>query len=402
MYDRIKQLAEDSQDNRAETMDLRQAFKPGLLNAVTVSTREQALTRGMETVQRILEALNTLGVYISESEPAHGVGHVSRDYVNALRLLSRLDVTPAETFIGLVAGSLHDIGCAMVYRYDDDKRLVRHAEVGALMLGFLFELDSFGFNKAEQLLVRYGVAAHTHYLTAKEVKDAQGAGVGKIEPYDDMVDGKPFYPAWLPRWVDRLDTNGPAYVGRHYLTLIQAHKDFDGKDFFDVDYASAMRPLLRTKEERGKDPQTMAEHLLMYAESQTNGSPYGKHDFGAMVELRDAYKARIQRVIRATQSAVAGDDGLTQADILQCWTRHLARNNELSKNGADAAEQLRKMFATLPDASRLPWLNAFRVCLDEYREWSDEAIKFLETLPVQYRQLPGVCDNLQSMLQAIG
>lgn len=394
MFEKIIKLAEDNQDNRARIMDLRQAFKPALLGEVSATTREHALTRGMETVQRIWEALNTLGVHISESEPAHGVGHVARDYVNALRLLSKLDVMPAETFIGLVAGSLHDIGCALVYRYDEPNRKVRHAEVGALVLEFLFELDSFGLNKAEQMLIRYAVAAHTHYLKTMELRDKDGQLTAVIEPYEDMFDGKPFYSVWLPRWVDRLDTNGPAYVGRHYLTLIQEHKDFDGKSYYDVDFESAMRPLLRTKEERGKDPQTMVEHLRMYADSQNNGSPYGAHDFGVMVELRDAYTRRIRRVIVATQSPATE----VRATVLQSWQRHLALNNEPSKKGRKAAEQLSKLFWTLSDQYQRAWQSAFGVCLSEYAEWAMEAVQFLEKIPPEYRKLPGVCDNLQLML----
>jgi len=397
MCGRIRHLAKDSDENRLKIRKMRETFRPELIDGVHDGTRAEALTRGMETVQGILSALKSFGIDPATIEPAHGPGHWLRDYVNALRLFSQLNVTPAETFIGFVAGSLHDVGCTLVYRFDEAHRLVRHAEVAALLLEFLFELDSFALNKAEQLLIRYGMAAHTHYLRTTQVKDKHGNVIGAIEPYFEMVGDKPFYPVWMPRWVDRLDTNGPAYVGRHYVTLAKEHQDFDGKNYYDVDFVSAMRPLLRTKEERGNDSMTMAEHLRMYAETQNNDSPYGKHDFGAMIELRDAYKARIRRVIEATQMSSAADPEL-RPEVLQRWKRHLAKNIEPYAKGEEVAGQLTQMFLALPEYTQRAWQNAFNVCLDEYRAWSDEAIKFLETIPVEYRSLPGVCDNLQSML----
>lgn len=402
MFEKITKLAEDSEENRVAVLKLRSAFSPELLGeASAVKHEQEALTRGMKTVQQIWAGLRTLGVPVSSADPGHGVGHWARDYVNALRLFSRLKVTPEETFIGLVAGSVHDLGCSLIYRYDEDGRVVRHAEVGALLLGFLFELDSFGLNQAEQRLIQYSVAAHTHYLAAKEVKDAQGGVIGKIEPYVDMVEGKPFYPVWLPRWVDRLDTNGPAYLGRHYLTLVNPHKEFDGKSAYDVDFAKAMRPLLRTKEERGKDPMTMAEHVRMYAESQNNESPYGKHDFGAMVELRDAYKERLLRVISSLRSTRPfALERVTE--VLERWTGHLCVNNEPSLIGVEAAARLKVMFKALPEETQCAWAKTFDLCLSEYALWSYDAIRFMETIPIRFRHLPGVHDNLQSMLQSRG
>jgi len=43
----------------------------------------------------------------------------------------------------------------------------------------------------------------------------------------------------------------------------------------------------------------MIEFLKYFADSQTNDTPYGKHDFGEMSVLRDLYLLRMRRIIAA-------------------------------------------------------------------------------------------------------
>ena len=396
MEEALLKLALDSEENRQKIQDLRNLFEsmPGRILYVDVVDRNHALLRAMNIIQRVLRALQEEGIDFHKVEPGHGVGHMMRDYTNALRLLSWLDVSPAEVFVGFVAGALHDVGCALVSRYDEKNRIVRHAEVSALVLGYVFESFDEGYlSEEEGILIQYAVAAHTHYLRKMEVKDDAGEVIGEIEPYMDTFNGDPLYYIQIPRWIDRLDTNGPAHLGRHYFTLVKSHEEFDGNEHYQVDFAQAMRPLLRTKEERGTDSMTMAEHLRMYAESQSNDSPYGANDFGTMVTLRDEYKAQALKIVEATQLPALRV--ARQEEVLESWTAYLGLNNEPTDVGKQAAKQLENMFFTLPKSTQRAWITAFHVCLHEYAKWSREAAGFLYYVPKQFRMLPGVSDDLQ-------
>ncbi|MDP2599041.1 MAG: hypothetical protein Q8P49_04375, partial [Candidatus Liptonbacteria bacterium] len=87
---------------------LRDIDIPGSMANVGVSSRDQAISRGVEIVRRILKLAVSSGLDFESFEPGHGSGHLTRDYVNALRLLTKLDADPREVFIGFVGGVLHD------------------------------------------------------------------------------------------------------------------------------------------------------------------------------------------------------------------------------------------------------------------------------------------------------
>lgn len=131
--------------------------------------------------------------------------------------------------MGLVAGTLHDVGCALVEHYAETQRVVRHAEGGALLLQEI--LPRLLLSEKQKILICYAVAAHTHYLKPQTV------GEDTIEPYLDTSEGEPLWGILFTRWVDRLDCNGAGFVGRHYLTLARAHQDFDGKQFYGIEFA---------------------------------------------------------------------------------------------------------------------------------------------------------------------
>lgn len=342
----------------------------------------EVFERSAESVRQILGELVTGGMSFSNADPGHGLGHFVRDYLNAMRLAARLNADPRDIFIGILGGTFHDIGCSFMGRYDEPKRLIRHAEAAALLLEQVFALNDCGLNRAEQLLVEYGVAAHTHYLT---------------EPYRDEEDGKPILTVWFPRWVDRLDCNGPTFVGRHYLTLTEPHKDFSGDGYFEIKFANYLRPLLRSAEEIKADDgsMTMLEYLYVRATSQTNASPYGKHDYGAMVEMRDRQTARMNRIIDARTSAFEGDE----KTILRDWDLFLTKNIEPTEGGAKAVEALSQTFPELPKATRSAWTGCFSAALSEYYAWEAEVRIDLrqmrrQKIPQPEEVLSGVVDVL--------
>jgi hypothetical protein len=358
----------DPNDGAARVKALRDCFAPSMFGHVeAMPTRQDAFVRGVSVAMKIFGRLKTAEIDVTKIAPGHGLGHMMRDYVNALRLYLKLDAPPAHVFIGFLGGVFHDIGCALVPRYEESTRLVRHAEAGALCMFDLLQADNCGLNQSEILLLCYAIAAHTHYLSPQKIK-LVGGEEKEILPYVDLDEsGAPIIGVWGARWVDRLDTNGPAFVGRHYLTLVETHVDFTGKEHYVVEYVNHMRPLLRDKPEK---PQTMAEHLRMFANSQTNDSPYGKWDFGRMIEIRDNYREKLLKIVAATQSEARfppEEIVLTQ----RCWTQFLWRNVEPTPLGMKAAEELSGRFERLDDTTKQAWTCAFNVCMLNYAKWAE-------------------------------
>lgn len=367
---------------------------PKLLDSVHFDSRKVALDRAVTVVHMALAQLQAMGVSLEGKDPGHGVGHMLRDYVNALRLFSSLDTKyPKDIFVGFVAGCLHDIGCTQMYRYDESSRVVRHAEVGALLLRDILEQGSFGLSEAEILLVQYAVAAHTHYLKAMTVKTEDGSEK-TIQPYVDEINHVPVYGFWLPRWVDRLDGNGAMLVARHFLTLHQEHKDFDGKDFVTMDFANQMVP--RFKEDCGHN--TMLNHIRMYANSQTNDSPYGQHDFGTMVEMRDVYTLALQRIIEAVAE---GSLALDIEKTLDLWTNFLGDVVEPTLLGKTAAQSLRLQFGLLPVEHQQAWARGFAQAMFEYENWSMHYMSpFLrKEIDPKWLSLSGISENVADSIE---
>lgn len=322
----IEQLI-DNHDGFERVQELRSRFRPELIEAVQIESREEAVERGSVVIEHILKTLKKeQGAHIFDHmDPGHGSGHLTRDYIAALQLAHGLDEDPRQLFVGLVGGVMHDLGCAFVKRYDEPSRSVRHAEAGALVVDHVLRRTNL-VNEAERTLVAHGVSASTHYLQPQQV-NVDGR-VYTLQPYQDEVEGQAIPSVWLPRWADRLDCSGAAFVGRHFLTQHADHKDFDGSRYYDTSFASHLQAVRRTPEEikAAGGKRTMVEHLNMFAQSQTNASAYGKHDRGVMVTLRDAQRARLNRIIDATLDDDRPVPELSR--VIPAWTALLTRNVE--------------------------------------------------------------------------
>lgn len=391
-YQQIRELTANEAICWKKVLDLRQQFKPEMFSDVKVDSRQHCLERGVYSVQKILQALEAAGIELSKMEPGHGLGHIVRDYINTLRLLSKLDIDPKHAFIGFIAGVLHDIGTALVDRYKESKRAVRHAEVGALLVGWTIENADVEFTDTEKLLVQYAICAHTHYLRASDVVCEDGE-TRHIEPYTDKTDGKPLYGFWIARWVDRLDCSGSCFVGRHYLTLHRLHEDFGTDGYYQVEFSQHMQPWLWSDEDikRHKQNRTMAEHLRMFANSQTNDSPYGKHDFGRMVELRDPLRESLLRIL----NRLGNDRFISLNDknmCLQSWYILIANHIEKGPVAEKAAKDLDQQFSKLDERSQIAWLNAFHQTVREYMAWLTSVLDDFEEFPLEWQQLTEKCN----------
>ncbi len=305
-------------------------------------------------------------------EPGHGKGHLLRDAINALRLVGdkEQDFSSTEAFTGImIAGISHDIGCTAVKRYQETERLIRHGEAGALLVGDF--LNSLKVEKPLVNLIKYDIAAHTHYLKPYEIK-------GEIvRPYRDTKEGNPYLAIWLPRWIDRLDTNGPGFVARHFLTLLETHKDYGKDGFYEVEFNKHMNPAI----EKG----TMLNHLKMFADSQDGKSPYSRFDHLSkrMVELRDAQTARLRKIIEAVSAPVLSPTSVSIEDILNKWQQFLVKIEPVRNNRRTASELI-KRFKTLPYEWQVRWSRGFETTMAEYNDWEEEAKKDIERISQKF------------------
>ncbi|MDD4995659.1 MAG: hypothetical protein PHW53_04335 [Patescibacteria group bacterium] len=371
--------------------EMRREFSPALFGSVVVKSRDLALERGIYVVKAILWALADAGLDLRQIEPGHGIGHIVRDYANGLVMLKDLAADPRDIFIGFIAGVLHDAGCAVVPRYSESKRVIRHAEAIAILLHEVFADNRVDLNDAEQILVQYAVAAHTHYLKPFEVKGQDGRP-RVLEPYVDLYEnGKPILAVWIPIWIDRLDCSGPCFPARHFLTLSHDHEDFDGKSFYGVNFADHMRPIIRTAEEikAAGGARTMLEHLKMFADLQTNL---------AMVSRRDAMARDLNDIIESTftRTAVRADDCMDEMAYGR-FADFLGHNIEPTELGRQAAALLGKRFMELDSQTRGKWLNAFWCMEQRYLIWSEMTLGALDMHFPDYLELPGI-GNIDDIL----
>lgn len=309
-----------------------------------IESVERAVLEGIAVIQNMLTALGS-AVDFGKADPGHSLGHLVRDYLHALVLSENGEISPEQVYIGMIAGALHDIlGCTLVDRYSEGRTAVRHAEAGGLL--FLKLAQDINIDQKEALLAYYAIAAHTHYLEPSRVKCFDGVE-REILPYRDTDShGKPIMSIWLTRWTDRLDANGPCFVGRHFLTLVREHNDYGTGKYSPINFYDHMRPLLRSEEEIRSDSKgrTMREHLMMYIGSQNNNSPYGRFDSGMMTTLREAYKERVLRIIASFDSPVSLS-GAEEGKLVSEWIRWLSEKIEPSEPARRVSSKLGGMFS---------------------------------------------------------
>jgi hypothetical protein len=389
------------------TQELRVGFEnesqEKLFDGIEIKTIDEAQDKAFDVISKTLEGLEGV-IDLSRIEVAHGKGHFARDYIHAMILAEGavLDperpMDPRQAYVGIVAGALHDIlGCALVNRYDEKFRAVRHAEAGAILFSKI--ADKIDVSPKEASLISYAIAAHTRYAKSEKVECAFDGEEREIQPYKEYreIGGEkePIMALVLAKWADRFDVNGPCFVGRHFLTLIKEHFDYasDTGKFYRVGFDEAMRPLLRPESEIAKDPleKTMREHLQTYYNSQNNNTDYGRFDYGKMAEMREEYKERLLRIIKAFDSPIELS-AKEEESLLDRWTQWLSQNIEPSESGSEVAGQLREMFLKLPQGIKEPWFGAMQTTLKEYGEWSQETLERMQELPERYATIPMIGD----------
>ncbi|MCC6564049.1 hypothetical protein IT087_04105 [Candidatus Uhrbacteria bacterium] len=374
-----------------EMCALRGRFTPELAASVQTNlTREEAVARAVDALHAI-QHLILDGKDVREGDAGHGLGHWTRDYMHALYLAHDPEIEPRFALPGILGGTLHDIGTLFLDRYADKGRAFRHAEAAALLVRTA-GLETGVLTESEADLAAWVIAAHTHYLRSSVVECADGVS-REVSPYADTHDGQPILAVWLPRWADRLDCSGPCMVGRHYLTLAKDHDDYGQHGFYKVSFGEALRPLLRTQDEikAAGGSQTMLEHMRMFAASQSNDSPYGKHDHGRMTRQRDAYRASLEHII----AQVARPTDVDVERIILAWTGFLSTIEPTLK--PELALTLEENFRQLESGTQRAWACGFRATMTEYLVWGDRISSFLQGIPEAYWEFPGVKGGLMGL-----
>jgi len=373
-----------------ETQALRQKFEESyeaLFDDLPIESIEEAKLKSFEVISKTLSFLEKV-INFSEVDPGHGLGHLVRDYLHAVILAEISEMDVKQAYIGIIGGVLHDIlGCTLIERYSESERAVRHAEAGGLLFQKISE--EIGVDQNEALLIYYAIAAHTNYLKPSKVECSDGVE-REIQPYRDTNnEDEPIMSILLTRWADRFDVNGPCFVGRHFLTMIEEHKDFGGGTYYPVNFFDHMRPLLRNNDEIKADPKgrTMREHLAMFANSQSNDSPYGKFDYGEMAKMRDAYKDRALRIIKAFDNPIKLSPE-EEMLLLSRWTNWLSEKIEPSETAKDGSKKLQEMFFTLPQETKEAWFSVIKTTLKEYDEWANEMSTVLLNFSEEELTLP--------------
>jgi len=407
--EKIKQSIYNEKQSWPKIQELKKSFDPRLFDSVNATSKQQALERAIEVVHSTLGALEKLGLNYLDVCPGHAAGHITRDYVNSLTLFSKLEADQKHLFVGFAGGIMHDIGCAVMDRYLESKRAVRHAEAGALLLEELFaDNSSLDLNDAEKILIKYAVAAHAYYKRDPEKILCSDGETRIVTPYQEVdKEGNPIWGVWFAKWVDRLDCSGPTFPARHYLTLGEDHEDYDGESHFNIEFADHMRPLLRPFKEqvdkKSNRNQTMSEHVKMFADSNTNDSPYGKHDFGAMIEFRDFAKEIAYKIIQATQEPKKLNL-VEEVRIIGKLNSYLTGNIEPTVLGLLIAQKLTQRFIHLPETTRFAWLNGFQTMMREYKPWSAKKLSQLEEVAKQFPgqeifRLPMTAEDIREVIK---
>jgi len=384
--------AEDEGFLYACMMEIRDAFEANPVAGLNSLARDEALTAAHATLSQILPEILKRPSEI-DGKPGHGLGHWTRDYVHAIFLAHDPELDPRFILPCVLGGALHDIGTLFVDRYADKNRVVRHAEVGALIFLRVAIESTLSFQEA--ITIAYTIAAHTHYLSEREVRCRDGE-MRKIIPYLDVVNGKPLLHIWLPRWADRLDCSGAAFVGRHYFTLLKDHRDFGTDGFYSVRFNEHMQPRLRSARQIQAEggSQTMAEHCRMFADSQTRHSPYGWYDQGRMVGMRNRYRQTLMSILEAIEHP-----SRVSPDVMKAWTVFLSLNIEPSLTGALTAERLRRRFEYLDEETQCAWSAAFHLTMTQYMVQTELLLSFMHEIPDYWHRLAGIKQDVRNVIR---
>lgn len=384
---------ENELQNWKEIKELKSKIDIKFFDNVNIKNKREAISRGVFIIKSALKELDKQKIDILKIDPGHGIGHISRDYINALRLAYKDNNTdPKELFIGIVGAALHDIGSSLIERYSESQRLVRHAEIGALLFKRISQKIKL-LNKEEEFLICYAIAAHTSYFKTYYF------GKFKVEPYKYILNKKVIISFQYPRFADRLDANGSFLVARHYLTLNKVHMH-DGSlgKFYKTNFERGMKIILKSENEIEKAGgyRTVLEHLNIYKLNQTNPL-YSQYDTNIMKYFKNDETKSLDKIIKSIQKPKKLNTQIKE-EILKKWTIFLYKNIEPTTLGKKIAIELDKKFKKLEKNEINAWTYGFFITIQEYNKLTYKMLTFLDKIPKEYYTLP-IIGNLKILIK---
>lgn len=298
----------------------------------------------------------------------HSKRHLYRDFITSMILLQDpwvKNLDEVEKFVGVMAGTFHDIGNSVVNRYDDKKRFAGHAETGAFLFGETVK-DLVPPNLLK--LVQFAIAAHTHYTDDAEAKrEVNGEEITVIKkPYDDILDKDNNKAGiWLARWADRLDVQGVQAFVRHVLTKAEPTEHYDQEGFHVIgedeekDFKHHFTPSLRTKDFiKGRN---VLEHIAMFRDSALGTSVYSKHDTRFFTEElvmpnADEQKEFMGKVLNPTK-VLTEEQRKKNFDVFYDMCRLVDGGSNIEK----VIELLKRKFELMSDKELNHWANGFAI-----------------------------------------
>jgi hypothetical protein len=300
----------------------------------------------------------------------HDFGHVLHDLKSALLLLDdpklRERVSDPDIIAGCIGQFAHELGLLLayytefcskefgfvaVYRYDESEQLLRHAEAGGLLaLYILGKMDfaKFGIDPQTENYIKkiaaYSISAHTNS------KEAIVSGYTYKLYRTAWNDGSSIWPVYLTRWADRMDCVGPHYILRHFSILYEEGKS--KRHTTSVDGKQTESSISIEKSMDLSSDENMMGHVMMFFESQNNGTIYGKNDLkGVIIKYRQHQK--IKHIIAIAALYYEDQPTLTREELLS-----LVKSASLCAR-EDQINALIENFFQLEDNITTPWLRTF-------------------------------------------
>lgn len=324
-----------------------------------------------DIIPKIFERLNP---YMEVLPAGHSKRHLYRDFITSMILLQDpwvKNLDEVEKFVGVMAGTFHDIGNSVVNRYDETKRFAGHAETGAFLFGEVVK-DLLPQSPSLMKLVQFAIAAHTHYVSAMEPTKRVINGEEKTvikKPYDDRLDkdDKDNNKAgiWLARWADRLDVQGVQAFVRHVLTKAEPAEHYDQEGFHVIgedeekDFRHHLTPSLRTK--GFTNGRNALEHITMFRDSALGTSVYSKYDTRFFTEElvmpnADEQKEFIDKVVGPT-GVLTKEQREKNFNIIYDMCQLVDGGSNIEK----VIELLKRKFKFMSDEELSHWGNGFAI-----------------------------------------
>lgn len=320
-----------------------------------------------DIIPKIFEKLN---LYMEVLPAGHSKRHLYRDFITSMILLQDpwvKNLDEVEKFVGVMAGTFHDIGNSVVNRYEETKRFAGHAETGAFLFGEVVK-DLLPQSPSLMKLVQFAIAAHTHYTRDIEVKRVVNGGEITVikKPYDDTLDKDNNKAGiWLARWADRLDVQGVQAFVRHAITKAEPTEDYDQEGFHQIekgeieDFRHHLAPTMRTENFAGG--RNTLEHITMFRDSALGTSVYSKHDTPFFTEElvmpnADEQKEFIDKVVSST-----GVSTKEQREKNFNIFYDMCRLVDGGSNIEEVIELFKRKFEFMSDEQLSHWANGFTI-----------------------------------------